>query len=66
MQLGIAEEIDPSGIKGGDQLYQTAWNSTRYIDGKYYGVSNIRANLRAICAQGLAREIRPAAAEKLG
>ncbi len=38
IQLGIAEEIDPQAIAGGDQLFQTAWKSTRYIDGKYYGV----------------------------
>lgn len=38
IQLGIAEEIDPQSISGGDQLFPTAWKSTRYIDGKYYGV----------------------------
>ena len=38
IQLGIAEEIDPQAIAGGDQLFPTAWKSTRYIDGKYFAL----------------------------
>ncbi|MBZ7650462.1 ABC transporter substrate-binding protein [Klebsiella grimontii] len=58
IQLGIAEEIDPQAIAGGDQLFQTAWKSTRYIDGKYYGVP--------ISAQTFALFVRKDWREKLG
>ena len=58
IQLGIAEEIDPQAIAGGDQLFQTAWKSTRYIDGKYYGVPT--------SAQTFALFVRKDWREKLG
>lgn len=58
IQLGIAEEIDPQSISGGDQLFPTAWKSTRYIDGKYYGVPT--------SAQTFALFIRKDWREKLG
>lgn len=58
IQLGIAEEIDPLAIAGGDQLFQTAWKSTRYIDGKYYGVPT--------SAQTFALFVRKDWREKLG
>lgn len=58
IQLGIAEEIDPQTIAGGDQLFQTAWKSTRYIDGKYYGVPT--------SAQTFALFVRKDWREKLG
>lgn len=58
IQLGIAEEIDPQAIVGGDQLFQTAWKSTRYIDGKYYGVPT--------SAQTFALFVRKDWREKLG
>lgn len=58
IQLGIADEIDPKTINGGDQLYPTAWNSTRYIDGKYYGVPT--------SAQTFALFVRKDWREKLG
>lgn len=38
IQLGIVDEIKPESIAGGENLYPTAWESTRYSDGKYYGV----------------------------
>lgn len=58
IQLGIAEEIDPQAIAGGDQLFPTAWKSTRYIDGKYYGVPT--------SAQTFALFVRKDWREKLG
>lgn len=38
IQLGIAEEIVPASLVGAENLYPTAWESTRYNDGKFYGV----------------------------
>jgi multiple sugar transport system substrate-binding protein len=38
IQLGIAEEIVPDSLAGAENLYPTAWESTRYHDGKFYGV----------------------------
>ncbi|MFK3704965.1 ABC transporter substrate-binding protein [Klebsiella sp. NPDC088457] len=58
IQLGIAEEIDPHSIAGGDQLYPVAWESTRYVDGKYYGVPT--------SAQTFALFVRKDWREKLG
>ena len=58
IQLGIADEIDPKTIVGGDQLYPVAWDSTRYIDGKYYGVPT--------SAQTFALFVRKDWREKLG
>ena len=58
IQLGIAEEIDPKTIAGGDYLYPTAWESTRYTDGKYYGVPT--------SAQTFALFVRKDWREKLG
>lgn len=58
IQLGIAEEIDPKTIAGGDNLYPTAWESTRYTDGKYYGVPT--------SAQTFALFVRKDWREKLG
>lgn len=58
IQLGIAEEIDPKTIAGGDNIYPTAWESTRYTDGKYYGVPT--------SAQTFALFVRKDWREKLG
>lgn len=58
IQLGIAEEIDPKTITGGDNIYPTAWESTRYTDGKYYGVPT--------SAQTFALFVRKDWREKLG
>lgn len=54
IQLGIAEEIDPQAIAGGDQLFPTAWKSTRYIDGKYYGVPTSAQTFALVRTQRLA------------
>ncbi|UNK63275.1 ABC transporter substrate-binding protein [Buttiauxella ferragutiae] len=58
IQLGIAEEIDPKTIAGGENLYPTAWESTRYTDGKFYGVPT--------SAQTFALFVRKDWREKLG
>lgn len=58
IQLGIAEEIDPKTIVGGENLYPTAWESTRYTDGKFYGVPT--------SAQTFALFVRKDWREKLG
>ncbi|WP_174508012.1 ABC transporter substrate-binding protein [Klebsiella oxytoca] len=58
IQLGIVEEIDPGSIAGGDQLYPVAWESTRYVDGKHYGVPT--------SAQTFALFVRKDWREKLG
>ncbi len=58
IQLGIVDEIDPKSIEGGDNLYPTAWESTRYIDGKHYGVPT--------SAQTFALFVRKDWREKLG
>ncbi len=58
VQLGIVEEIDPAAIKGGGDLYPTAWESARYTDGKYYGVPT--------SAQTFALFVRKDWREKLG
>jgi len=58
IKLGIAEEIDPKSIAGGDQLFPTAWESTRSNDGKYYGVPT--------SAQTFALFVRKDWREKLG
>ncbi|MFT4172214.1 MAG: sugar ABC transporter substrate-binding protein [Rhodocyclaceae bacterium] len=38
VQMGIVDEIDRKAIKGGGDLYDAAWDSTRAYNGKYYGV----------------------------
>jgi len=38
VQLGIVDEIKPTELKGGEDVYQVAWKSTQLPDGKYYGV----------------------------
>lgn len=58
IQLGIADEIEPKSIAGHDDLYPTAWESTRYMDGKYYGVPT--------SAQTFALFVRKDWREKLG
>jgi len=58
IQLGIADEIDPKTIAGGENLYPTAWESTRYTDGKFYGVPT--------SAQTFALFVRKDWREKLG
>lgn len=58
VQLGIIDSIDPAAIAGGKDLYDAAWQSTRYIDGKYYGVPT--------SAQTFAFFIRKDWREKLG
>lgn len=58
IQLGIADEIDPKSIAGHDNIYPLAWQSTRYTDGKYYGVPT--------SAQTFALFVRKDWREKLG
>ncbi|PWC14859.1 sugar ABC transporter substrate-binding protein [Brenneria roseae subsp. americana] len=58
IQLGIADEIDPKTIAGNENIYPTAWASTRYTDGKYYGVPT--------SAQTFALFVRKDWREKLG
>ncbi len=58
IQLDIVQEIDPKSIAGSDQLFPAAWASTRYIDGKYYGVPT--------SAQTFALFVRKDWREKLG
>lgn len=58
IQLGIADEIDPQSIAGHDNIYPLAWQSTRYTDGKYYGVPT--------SAQTFALFVRKDWREKLG
>lgn len=58
IQLGIVEEIEPKSIAGHDNLYPIAWESTRYTDGKYYGVPT--------SAQTFALFVRKDWREKLG
>ncbi len=38
VQLGIVDEIKPSELKGGGDIYDAAWKSAQQPDGKYYGV----------------------------
>lgn len=38
VQLGIVDEIDPTKLKHGADVYEAAWKSTQLPDGKYYGV----------------------------
>ncbi len=58
VQLGIVDEINPKNIAGSEDIYDTAWDSTRYIDGKYYGVPT--------SAQTFALFVRKDWREKLG
>ncbi|AHG18535.1 sugar ABC transporter substrate-binding protein [Chania multitudinisentens RB-25] len=58
IQLGIADEIDPKSIAGHDNIYPLAWESTRYTDGKHYGVPT--------SAQTFALFVRKDWREKLG
>lgn len=38
VDLGIVDEINPDTISGGKNIYDVAWQSTKYTNGKYYGV----------------------------
>lgn len=58
VQLGIVEPIEPKNIIGGENIFDTAWKSTQYIDGKYYGVPT--------SAQTFALFVRKDWREKLG
>jgi multiple sugar transport system substrate-binding protein len=58
VQLGIIDPVDPAKIAGGKDLYDAAWQSTRYIDGHYYGIPT--------SAQTFAFFIRKDWREKLG
>lgn len=58
IQLGIVDEIKPESISGNQDIYPTAWESTRYTDGKYYGVPT--------SAQTFALFVRKDWREKLG
>ncbi|WP_145541774.1 ABC transporter substrate-binding protein [Yersinia alsatica] len=58
VQLGIVEPIEPKNIIGGENIFDTAWKSAQYIDGKYYGVPT--------SAQTFALFIRKDWREKLG
>ncbi len=37
-EMGILLPIDRASIKGGDALFDTAWDGMRAYDGNYYGV----------------------------
>lgn len=58
LDMGIAKEIDRAALKGGDELYDVAWQSVQAPDGKYYGVPT--------SAQAFAVYIRKDWREKLG
>ncbi|WP_445678968.1 ABC transporter substrate-binding protein [Radicibacter daui] len=58
LDMGIVKEIDRASLKGGDQLYDVAWQSVEAVDGKYYGVPT--------SAQAFAVFIRKDWREKLG
>lgn len=58
VQLGIVEPIEPQAIAGGENIFDTAWKSAQYIDGKYYGVPT--------SAQTFALFVRKDWREKLG
>lgn len=38
VQMGIVDEIDRKSIKGGEDLYEAAWESAKSFNGKYYAV----------------------------
>ncbi|SHO54635.1 ABC transporter substrate-binding protein [Vibrio quintilis] len=57
-EMGILESIDKDSVKGGDALYDVAWDGMRAYDGKYYGVP--------FSAQAFAVFVRKDWREKLG
>ncbi len=57
-EMGILLPIDRASIKGGDALFDTAWDGMRAYDGNYYGVP--------FSAQAFAVFVRKDWREKLG
>ena len=58
LRMGIIEEVDPSKIKGSDEIVPTAWNSAKGADGKFYAVP--------VSAQSFALFVRKDWREKVG
>ncbi|MCO6179497.1 sugar ABC transporter substrate-binding protein [Ciceribacter sp. RN22] len=58
LRMGIIEDIDPSTIKGNEDVSPAAWNSAKASDGKFYSVP--------VSAQAFAFFVRKDWREKLG